>query len=161
MMGRPAEHLEKAAEELIETLGKEKGIKITSKVLHELKTVENKDINGKIIEMPEEQKLLSTFAEVELRADDLMSLVNICFKYMPSHIEIVEPENFVINNFEVNSLLNEIAAKMHNYDAIAKSAIMQNQILARKFQELQKAGVQGIELKEVIENKSENEKVKK
>ena len=161
MMGRPAEHLQTAAEELILALGKEKGIKITSKILHELKIVENKDQEGKVISMPEDQKLYSTFAEIELEAENIMALVAICFKYMPAHIEITEPENFIISNFEIGAVLNEITAKMHNYDAIAKSALMQNQILAQKFQQMQKFGAPGIKISEIPQDVKEETKNKK
>jgi hypothetical protein len=136
MMGRPMDHLQSAAEELVESLGKEKGIRITSKVIHEVKKVENKDKTGKIIEVPEEQQLFSTFAELEMEADNLNTLIVFCFKYMPSHIEIIEPESIVINNYEIGGILNEIVTKLHNYDAVAKSAIMQNQMMAKRLQEM-------------------------
>jgi hypothetical protein len=155
MMGRPQEHLQKAAEELIATMAKEKGIRITSKVLHELKKVENKDQQGKVIPVSAENQLYSTFAEIELECEDVLSLMSICFKYLPSHVEIIEPESMVMNNFELATMFNELITKMHNYDAIAKTALMQNQILAKKFQDMQKTGNNEIELAENITSEPE------
>jgi hypothetical protein len=75
------------------------------------------------------KEMFSIFSEVELEAEHLINLISLCFKYLPSHVEIIEPQKIHFDNFDISSVLNEIVTKMHNYDAIAKSAIMNNQIL--------------------------------
>ena len=131
MLGRPKEHLEETLNKLVEVLGKEKGLKITNKTIHEPKKLEDRDKDGNLIKVTPENQLYTAFAEIEMDTD-LDTLIKITFKYMPSHIEIISPEAFNITNFEVTGLLNEITARLHHYDAIAKSALMNNKLLTRK-----------------------------
>lgn len=166
MMGRPMDYLQKASEDLVEAVAKEKGIRITSKVLHDLKKVENKDAQGRIIPFAEDRQLYSTFAELEIEVVDVMTLLTLCFKYLPSHVEIIEPSNFAINNFEFSGIINELVTKLHNYDTIAKSALMQNQVLAQKFIEMQKQGSPEVNIQpnpasEEQQVKEESKKTKK
>jgi len=160
ILGRPKEHIVTALEQLIKAIGSENNITVSNKTIHPTKLFENKDREGKVIPVEEGKELYSTFAEVELEAKTLMILMGICFKYMPAHIEIVEPDEFVMNNFDVNLLLNEIAAKIHQYDALAKTALMQNQMLAQKFQEMQQGAEKSIQIVEK-NNKTYSEKPKK
>ncbi len=171
MMGRPKEHLASTMEQLLEVIGKEKNLAITNKKVHELKKVEQKDKEGKVIEVPEDRQLYSTFAEVDIEFESIMDLMMLCFKYLPSHIEIIEPENFMLSNFDLNAFFNELATKMHYYDAIAKSALTNNQILANKLKALmQKSGMTlkditpedvPAEKTEVKEEKKDSEALKK
>lgn len=133
MMGRPKEHIVETMNQLIEALGAEKGIKIKNKHTHEPRKIEQKDKEGKIMQT----ELFSTFSEVEIESEDLFSLLSIIFRFMPSHIEIIYPEKFELKNIELNSITNEIIARLHNYDSIVKGALMNNQILAKKLEALQ------------------------
>jgi len=136
MLGRPKEHLEDTIKKLVEVLGTEKGVKVLHENFHEATKVEEKDKEGNIKEIPEDKQLYTTFTEVEIEADDVIKLIYVVFKYMPGHIEVTHPDNFEINNFDLSSVLSEITAKLHNYDAIAKNALMQNRIIANKLKEV-------------------------
>lgn len=161
ILGRPKEHVIATLEQLITTIGSEKNVEVTHKKIHEVKLFENKDKDGNIIHNEAGKELYSTFAEVELEAKTLFILIGICFKYMPAHIEIIEPDEFVINNFDVNLLLNEIAAKIHQYDALAKTAMMQNHILAQKFQEMSQQPGTEKNIQIIEQEKTNSEKPKK
>ena len=92
-----------------------------------------------------------------------MDLMALCFKYLPSHIEIIEPQDFTMNNFDLSSIFNEIATKMHYYDAIAKAALTNNQILTNKLKALmQKSGLtlKDITPEDVPKEKSEESEIK-
>lgn len=134
MMGRPKEHLEETMKKFLEVLDAEKGVKVLNKNIREPKIIEGKDKEGKPLEIPENQKLFSTFTEAEVEVDNIMLFMGMCFRYMPSHVEIFEPREFSLNDFDMNSLMNELISKLHNYDAIAKAALAQNQILSNKLQ---------------------------
>ena len=73
---------------------------------------------------------------MDLEVKDIFGLMNLCFKYMPSHIEVIEPISMDLSNLDFATLMNEILVKLHNYDAITKSAVMQNQMLVNKIQEI-------------------------
>jgi len=162
MMGRPPEHLKSTMEKFLETIGTEKGVNILKKKIHEVKKIENKDKDGNPIVADGE--IYTTFSEAEIEVEGIMVLLLIAFKYLPAHIEVSYPENFSMDNIDLNTILNEIVAKMHNYDAIAKSALMNNQALARKIQEMMGASGanpnQGIPTKISYGNQEKKEKTK-
>lgn len=133
MLGRPPEHLIDTMNSLIDSISAEKGIKIIERMVHPAKKVDNKDERGQPIAQGE---LYSTFSDIELELDNLMTLLSIAIRYMPSHIEIIYPEDFNLKNVDFNLIVNEILARLHNYDAIAKSSLMNNQLLAKKLSEI-------------------------
>ena len=70
----------------------------------------------------------------------------ILFAYMPSNIELVSPEQINLRNDEFNILANKLAARLHDYDAIAKRMIAERNILVNKLQE-----VAPLELKKLMQ----------
>jgi hypothetical protein len=133
MMGRPPEHLVSTMNQLVEVLGQEKGLKVVKSKVHEAKKIDNRDKDGVLITKGE---LFSTFAEVEVEVDDIMMLLAVEFKYLPSHVEVIEPEQFRLSNLELGSIMSEIAARLHHYDSIAKSALMNNQMLTNRMKQI-------------------------
>jgi len=154
MIGRPKEHLEETLKEYTKKIGSEKGITLINEKLHEPKKIEHKKEETKDKkEVKIETELFSTFAEIEIESKDVTTLMRIIFAYMPSHIEIISPENLELKNIDFNDLFNEVIRKMHEYDGIAKSMIMQNKIMKERFQEilsnLQKPVIKTEEKKEI------------
>jgi len=129
MLGKPAEHLKKTMEELINKLGEIPGIAINNKKVHEPKPFEK------------EPSFFTTFSEVELTAKNINDLINLVFHSMPSHIEIIEPEELSLKNSEMSSLLSNLTVKLHRYDEIAKEIIMERNILINKLKELENSGL--------------------
>ena len=128
MLGRPVEHLKKTLSDFIDKLGKEEGVEIKNKEIHEPKQVKES-----------KQEIYTTFTEVEIEFKDMPSLYKIVFTYMPSHIEIVEPEELRIKNFDLNLLMNELIRRLHQYDEIVKGLAIERGIMQ---QQLQQAGIQ-------------------
>ena len=54
---------------------------------------------------------------------------------MPSHVEITNPEEIRIKNFDLTSLMSELARKLHQYDEIAKRLMIERSILQRQLQQ--------------------------
>jgi len=134
ILGRPADHVKESMESLVDVLGKVKGIEIVKKEIHEPKEIEKKN-------------LFTTFAEVELLTENFKRLTDLIFEYMPSSIEIIEPQEARMNINEANNFVNDITARLHKYDAVAKTLIMQNRILQAK--------IVGLEGKEKTKDKKE------
>lgn len=116
MMGKPADYLVETLKKFTDRMEIERGVKIASKKINKPKKVKDSD-------------LLSSFAEVELELDSLQHLFMIIFTYMPSHIEIISPEEIRLRNFELNSLANDLTIRMLQYDSIAKKMIYERRIL--------------------------------
>ncbi|MFH1500526.1 MAG: hypothetical protein ABIE22_01115 [archaeon] len=144
MLGRPKEYLKETMEGLVEKVGKEKGVNILKKKINEAKEIEEKGI-------------FSCFTELEVEFEDINSMLIVTFLYMPSHIEVVTPEQIKIKNADLDTMFNELCRRLHQYDEIAKRLTIENTILKKRFQEvLEKAG-----MVKVQENSKPKRKVKK
>ncbi len=113
VLGKPAEYIKKALEDILEKLKKEKDVNVTHSEVKEPKELES--------------GVFTTFAEIELETS-LQMLMNILFAYMPSHIEVIEPEKLSLINSDLNSFLNEITRKLHQYDELAKAMLMEKEV---------------------------------
>ena len=124
ILGKPPNYIKEAMEKIIENIGKEKDLKIIQSKIAEPKKVEEEKIEGK-------DEVFTTFSEIEFETS-LQKLMLLIFAYMPSHIEILEPEELKIKNFDLNGFFNELARKLHQYDEIANAILIEKEILANK-----------------------------
>ena len=112
---------------LIDKLGEQKGITIVRKEVHEPKIAEKEGAKN--------QNLFTTFAEVELISDSLMLVFDITFNLLPSHIEILEPRSVELKNFDLSSIVSNLATKIHRYDELAKISMLEKNILINRLKE--------------------------
>lgn len=156
ILGRPKEYVKEALEEHINNLEKFDGIKILNKKIHEPKELDPEKIPKKgLIKKEDAKDIFTSFAEVELEVDNLLLLFSVGFRLLPSHIEIIEPDELRLKNFDLSAVLSELAIKLHRYDEVAKILTMENQNLAR---ELEIFKARSIKVEEV---KKEEKEVKK
>ena len=106
LAGRPPEHIEKALNTLVDAFGKQKGVEVITQKFHKAEPVE---------------KLFSCFSEIEFLADSFSRLLNLVFYFMPSSIEIIEPEIIKVKVSDANNIANDLSTRLHQYDAMAKS----------------------------------------
>ena len=134
ILGKPPEHIVNSLEKMIEELEKQKGLEIVRKEIHEPKLIkddENKEEEKQIID----EGLYSTFAEVEIVTDNLKLVMSIVLNMLPSHVEILEPSDFVIKNFDLSGLMTELTIRMHKYDEITKVLMLERNQLLRRLNE--------------------------
>jgi len=124
VMGKPPEHIIDSLEKLVLKLDEQKGIEIIRKEIHDAKKVEE-----------ENSDMHTSFAEVELFADDINLISLIVLNMLPAHIEILEPADHVFKNFELSSLLSDLTLKVHKYDEMAKVMMFERQNLLTKLKE--------------------------
>ena len=141
ILGRPADFVKQTLLEMIDKLGKEKEVKIISKTIAEPKTIE--------------EGVFSSFAEVEIETT-MQTLMMLIFAYMPSHIDIITPEELRIKNSDLNMFFNELIRKLHQYDEVAKAMIIERETFVRR---LKMQGIQNA--KETPDNKKDRNKKKK
>ena len=118
ILGRPKEHVESAIKEQVEKIKKDTKYQILEAEFAEIKK-------------QEEQDLWATFAELEVKAAKVEDLTFFCFEFMPSIIEIVEPENFQISDKDFSLFLNDLQAQLHQVDMVAKHVKLENDQLKR------------------------------
>jgi hypothetical protein len=127
ILGRPPEHIKEILDKHISKIEEIKEVKIISKKINEPKECEKEDAKG----------LYTTFAEVETECEDIMNLFQISLTLLPSHIEVIEPENIEIRNFDLNTALSYLATKLHKYDEVAKVLLIEREQFQGKIKELE------------------------
>lgn len=130
VLGRPPEHLVETLNNLAKEIDKEKGVNVLSKKINDP------------IELKERKEFFSSFAEIEVEVEDILYLAVLMFKYMPAHVEVVEPELIALTNNGWTDILSELTRRLHGYDEVARIIQMQNSQLKQKAKEA------GIELEE-------------
>lgn len=138
ILGRPPEHIKETMSQLVDKLAEIPGIEIDKKTIHEPKPLkeENTDKEKNVKGEENTSNLFTTFAEVEILGKDINSLITVVFYAMPSHVEIIEPEEIRFKNFEISGLLSDLTVKMHRYDEIAKALMIERNMLIGKLKEL-------------------------
>lgn len=134
VLGSPKEHVEETIKQVIQKLESEKAIKLISQKTYE--TEEQKDT-----------KLWSTFSEVEFSPENIKSLIELCFDYMPSSIEIIEPAGMDLDSGNISDMLNDLLSKLHKYDMVLKNMHAQNLVMKHDIELIKKAARTAIEKK--------------
>ena len=107
--GLPKEHVEEVMNKVVD------------------KTKENYEvIKFNIFEAKPMKQLWSTFSEIEIKFNKLEDLIGFCFDYMPSSVEILNPEKFEFKNVEMTNVLNDLIARLHQFDRVIKSLTASN-----------------------------------
>ena len=123
IMGKPKEHIEKTLQEYVEKIKKTEGIEVLETQFNKAKPSED---------------MWTTFVELELITKDLPTLIGFCFDYMPSSIDIIKPETLSFEDREMTNVLNDLQAKLHRVDMVAKKLANENQYLQQNMYSLLK-----------------------
>lgn len=121
-LGRPAEHVKESLTKLVDKLEDEEKVEINDKKIAEPKKVKDRE------------NVFSSFVEIEIETN-LQKFLAIIFSYMPSNIDVITPEKLRMSNSDLNSFLNEIARKLHKYDEIAKTVLMERKKMAKQMKD--------------------------
>jgi hypothetical protein len=116
VLGAPAEHVEETLRLLLSKMKEKPDFKVKT---------------GRVYKAKPAGELFTSFAEVELYISGISDLPELCFEFMPSSIEILEPAEIHENPKAVSDFLNDLMGRMHEVDMRLKNAIAQNSILNR------------------------------
>lgn len=135
VLGSPKEHVEKTMAMLIEKLESDKKFELVKQTTYKVEEQEIKEGEKGIIKKTGKEgkiaKLWSTFADIEL-ITPLKNVPDICFDYMPSSIEIMEPQELKIKTTELTNLFNDIQALLHKLDRMTKDLSADNIVLRKE-----------------------------
>jgi hypothetical protein len=118
MLGKPKEHLEKTLKGYIITLKKDKKVKILKEEYAEP-------------EKDKDSKLYTIFVELEVLINGATKVVDFCFDYLPSSVEILDPTSVEYQSQDFSSLLNDLLARLHQIDMALKNSNQENTILKK------------------------------
>lgn len=122
--GRPPEHLTETLEKMIEKISEEKGVSIEEKNIHEP------------VIMKDQKDFYTSFAEIEVKIEEISLLAVLVLKYMPAHVEIIEPELIAFTNNGWNDIFNEFLRRLHHYDEVARVIQTEKMVLENKLRSL-------------------------
>ncbi len=116
VLGKPKKHVEQTIKTYVKKIKENKKIRILKEDYSEAKKVEG---------------LFSIFVELEALVKDTAELVFFCFDYMPSSIEIIEPEELSYRKNDFSAFLNDLQARLHNIDMALKQYKARNTMLIK------------------------------
>jgi hypothetical protein len=117
VLGRPAEYVTETLTRVSEVLKQDKNVILLS----------TNDYNPAKVKGSKD--LYSAFTEVEILVKGLSELFGVCFDYMPSSVEIIEPANVKFDLASANRVINDLASRLHKHDEITKKLTAEKQIL--------------------------------
>lgn len=117
--GFPKEHIEEVMKKVIDKV-KENFEVVKSEIFE---SVELKDKMA---------GFWSVFSEMELKFEDINAITIFCFEYMPSSIEILEPEELKFDSLSFAGFMNDLLARLHEYDMVVKNLQAENIAMKRK-----------------------------
>jgi len=138
VLGKPAEYVTSALKTILGAMKKDKALIVYDQKFYDPKQVEK---------FP---SFYTAFIEVELLANNFRKLMEVCFDYMPSSLEVMEPPELKLNINDANLVINDLASRLHKYDEITKKLNLEKQALQRK--------VEGSDSKKEAEINEEKEK---
>jgi len=113
VLGTPKEHVEKTIKQIMERFREEEGIKVISSKAYEAEKI---------------KAFWSTFCDLEFQVESIERLMDVCFNYMPSSLEIMDPSEINIKINQMNNFLNDLMSKLHGYDMIIKDINARKQL---------------------------------
>lgn len=119
ILGKPKEHVEETMQKVMTELEKKEGITILNKEIANPKEVE---------------KFFSSYVDLELKLDDLDKLIDFCFDFLPSTIEIIDPENMDMSSEIFANYLNDLLAKLHQHSMIIRNLHAENTLMKQQLE---------------------------
>ena len=125
ILGSPEKHVAETMQEILKRMKENKKFTI---IKHELFPPEK----------VKDQPFWSTFVEAEVRFKDMDALTGFCFDFMPSSVEVFEPEKIDLSFDDLNNFMNDLIARLHQYDMVLKNIHAENILLKREKEKAQK-----------------------
>jgi len=117
VLGKPKEHIEKALKNYIKSIKDDSELSILNESYAEPKEIE--------------KQLWTAFVEIDMLITGFQKLIQFCLDYMPSSIDIIKPDDAMLSNRELTNIFNDLQAKLHSVDMIAKNLRAENDFLKR------------------------------
>ena len=118
VLGSPKEHVEKTLTSVIDKFKKVEEVQVRDIKAFEAKEMEN--------------KMFSAFADIEFETNSMKKIMEICFDFLPSNIEILDPAGVLMDSNDVTEMLNDLLAKQHKYSFVLNKMKTENIYLMKK-----------------------------
>lgn len=166
ILGKPKEHVEKTIRDYVENIKKDSGFIV---------------VNSDFADAEQKDELWASFVELDIVVKGLPKLIAFCFDYMPSSVEILKPEELMVQKSTVENLINDLQARLHTVDMVVKKQKNENEFLRHNLSKAAQnvilvslskgkmtketlsklTGIQEKELESFLDNLTKENKVKK
>jgi predicted XRE-type DNA-binding protein len=116
VIGKPVEHVEKAMQGYLEKIEKDERFEVVHKDVAEVKKREDNPYFG-------------TFAELDIRTENPTQITEFCFEYMPSVIEVIEPQILTLSDQALSAFFTDLQVRLHHVDLVAKNSDLEKNTL--------------------------------
>ncbi|MBT4445886.1 hypothetical protein HOA92_04105 [archaeon] len=128
VLGKPKEHVEGMLKSILQKLKEDDRFILKESKVHEAT-------------LQEGTELFATFMEVELKTEGVDNITGFCFDFMPSSIEIAAPSELKLSAADYSAYLNDLQAKLHQVDMLAKQMKMERDMNASNLAALLKNNI--------------------
>lgn len=118
-LGTPKETLSRALKAIIGGIEDRKDVEVTKKEIAKPEKIKN-------------SFLYSGFIEFECKVKDFQTLLGLILDFLPSVVEIIEPDSISMPSVELQPILNDLISKLKRYDNNIKALIAKTVILEKK-----------------------------
>jgi len=149
IVGKPKEHIEKALKVVVEKIKEEKDIEI---------------VEEQIFNAEKQEEMFNVFAELGILFNNMQTLIEFCFDFMPSSIEILDPEKLSFDSNKFAGLVNDLLAKLHQMNLnlvqnnAEKKTLKQNMLNMLKNTVMILLSIKSMQLEQLSKSSGVNEK---
>ena len=149
IVGKPKEHIEKALKVVVEKIKEEKDIEI---------------VEEQIFNAEKQEEMFNVFAELGILFNNMQTLIEFCFDFMPSSIEILDPEKLSFDSNKFAGLINDLLAKLHQMNLnlvqsnAEKKALKKNMLNMLKNTVMILLNIKSMQLEQISKSSGINEK---
>lgn len=112
IVGKPKEHIQQTIKDYVKAIEDNENYTLIKKHVARAKKTDD--------------DMFSVYAELDILTKEIQGVLAFCFNYMPASIEIIEPSELIFDNVEMTNVVNELQAKLHEVDMIAKQVNQKN-----------------------------------
>ncbi len=131
LIGKPKEHIESTMKDYVAKIKQDKHTEIIEEKIADVTLLETGAQDDQMV-----KEMWSTFAELDILFKGPMALTYFCFDYMPSSIEIVEPSTLIYTHDNMTEFFNDLQARLHQVDLLAKQQRNHIQFLRKGIHDL-------------------------
>ncbi|MDD3175055.1 MAG: hypothetical protein PHU51_01105 [Candidatus Nanoarchaeia archaeon] len=119
IIGHPKEHVESTMKAYVENIKKDSEIVVLKEEYEPAEELEG--------------GVFGVIAEIEMLVKNIEKLTWLCVNFSPASIELIEPDEVVIEQKEITHWLNDLLAKLHEIGVAQKKIHSDNEGLIRNF----------------------------
>ncbi len=108
--GKPEKHVTETLEKMLDILKKNAKVTINKSEIAPTKKVDMPHPQDK----DKKVEIYSSFVDLELEFPNLDELLQFCFAFMPSSVEVIEPKELKIGQKDLENPLNDLLSKLHH-----------------------------------------------